>query len=526
MDYNAFAETIKQKHPEYADRDNLTLAQAVVKKYPQYADRVTFGNAIPGTPESQKTESPAYVPGQFPYEEEKKIWDQANKEGLDYYQAKQKVLEARNKYTQSRQSGGIGENIQGASGIVAGTALAPIAEAKKAVGAAGEAIKEKYPGLVGSAVGKALKFGSEAVPESPAQIAGQAGAELALPVAAAKASPVVKKALGFMAEKFGGLSNDVTATLEKNAPAVIKYARMGYEKASEEAASAAKRFVDAISGHMEKASDEYEKTAVQAVKDKYGPGMRLNLFNALGDTFTSIRQDFGFGDPSPLNFSDEAAQAKYLKVEQAATSLKDASVDEVYKFQKRLNKTIRDSEGSLKAALLRVKGATVKYLEDRVPEIQQGNEVFKAGAKLTEDLSRVENADNPVSVINSALRNKGYTRDAINKLISESPEAKSAMDDMISANAGKQVAHWTAQLPPTGAKALYQLGLGASGAEILRNPIVGVPGAAVYLGATSPRLYGEGFNILSKELPAGASRAAAVSALAAMRQRKSYGQNP
>lgn len=42
MDYNQFAETIKQKYPQYKDVDNLTLSQKMVEKYPQYASKVTF----------------------------------------------------------------------------------------------------------------------------------------------------------------------------------------------------------------------------------------------------------------------------------------------------------------------------------------------------------------------------------------------------------------------------------------------------------------------------------------------------
>lgn len=40
MDYNQFAESVKAAHPEYADRDNATLAKAMLTKFPAYADRV------------------------------------------------------------------------------------------------------------------------------------------------------------------------------------------------------------------------------------------------------------------------------------------------------------------------------------------------------------------------------------------------------------------------------------------------------------------------------------------------------
>jgi hypothetical protein len=40
LSLDEFAQTIKQKYPEYADRDNATLAQAMLSKYPQYQDKV------------------------------------------------------------------------------------------------------------------------------------------------------------------------------------------------------------------------------------------------------------------------------------------------------------------------------------------------------------------------------------------------------------------------------------------------------------------------------------------------------
>lgn len=44
MDYNTFAEQIKQKYPQYQNVDNKTLAQKMVAKYPIYASKVQFGS--------------------------------------------------------------------------------------------------------------------------------------------------------------------------------------------------------------------------------------------------------------------------------------------------------------------------------------------------------------------------------------------------------------------------------------------------------------------------------------------------
>jgi len=42
LDYNQFAEKIKQKYPEYKDIDNYTLATKMVEKYPEYQTQVSL----------------------------------------------------------------------------------------------------------------------------------------------------------------------------------------------------------------------------------------------------------------------------------------------------------------------------------------------------------------------------------------------------------------------------------------------------------------------------------------------------
>lgn len=63
MDYNEFAEKFKAQNPDYADRDNKTLAEALIKKHPYYADKVTF-EATPA--EFEKV--PGMKPGEYPPE--------------------------------------------------------------------------------------------------------------------------------------------------------------------------------------------------------------------------------------------------------------------------------------------------------------------------------------------------------------------------------------------------------------------------------------------------------------------------
>lgn len=47
LSLDEFAQAIKEKYPEYANRDNRTLAQAMLTKYPQYADRIIIPQEQP-----------------------------------------------------------------------------------------------------------------------------------------------------------------------------------------------------------------------------------------------------------------------------------------------------------------------------------------------------------------------------------------------------------------------------------------------------------------------------------------------
>ena len=37
ISYIEFSKSIKEKYPQYADKDDYVLAEAMIKKYPQYA---------------------------------------------------------------------------------------------------------------------------------------------------------------------------------------------------------------------------------------------------------------------------------------------------------------------------------------------------------------------------------------------------------------------------------------------------------------------------------------------------------
>lgn len=169
-----------------------------------------------GYSDSQDPNSPRNVPGIFPSQQEHDAWEKAIAEHPnDYNAAKNQVLSARNAYTQSRPAGGIGENLQGTSGVVAGTAMAPLGMAQNAVKDAGQAIQNKYQGIAGTMLGGALKYGSNAIPASPKQLA----ANEATGAAVRAAMPAVNAVAGKVGEGLEGLSG-----LEYKTPGVLKSA--------------------------------------------------------------------------------------------------------------------------------------------------------------------------------------------------------------------------------------------------------------------------------------------------------------
>lgn len=167
-----------------------------------------------GAPTTPSLPADQQVPGMFPYDEEKKIWDQANKQGLDYYQAKDLVTKARNQYTQTRPEGGLVDNIKGASAVVANTAMAPIGLAKQGIEAAGQGIQNLAPGSISAKVaGGAVKMAGAAIPSSPLQVAGNEVAGAAIK----GAMPYVNKAASALGKGLEGLSG-----LEYKTPGVLK----------------------------------------------------------------------------------------------------------------------------------------------------------------------------------------------------------------------------------------------------------------------------------------------------------------
>lgn len=499
-----------------------------------------------GVPESAPQQT---MPGMQPVQDEQAIWDAGKAAGEDYYATKAKVVAARNKFTQSQPQASLPQLAKGAAKLTSGMAFAGPEIVKGGIQEGAAALKEAFPkSKVASGTAAAVDFAANAIPVTPGELALQAAGERyagpAFKAAGKALNPVAKKAVGFMAEKFGTLSGEVTKLLDERAPDVIKYARMGVDAATEAAASAAKAVKTHIDTYADKAGDAYRTEIEKLVQQNPSyNAIRIDMQRLAGGVVDSVRQDFGFPDNSarltnlqivdPAGRAVQAAQGTIERVGKAASDVdlfnaftdqfkKAMTPTQAYLLQKDLSYAIRaNADKPIAAALTQLKKAAVQAFDSVVQNtpLSKINSDYRVAMTLAEDLAKVSNADNAVSIINTAFRNRSETRDALNTISKISPGVKKSLDDMFAATAGKQVAHWTAQLPPTGAKALYQMGLGASGAAVLHNPVTGIPAAATYLAATSPRVYGEAFNALSKELPK-LPRGSATAALAALRARR------
>lgn len=434
--------------------------------------------------------------------------------------------------------GPIGTLAGGAIGAVGGAALGAASgeSARQAIaqGTAAAFPEERYPiqrpGQLMKALGGAAKEG--AISEVTGKVAG--------PVLNAS-KKVIKPILGFFANKLGGLSDFTIKSLEKNAPLVMKYARMGADAAKEAAAQHAKDFGEIIDRQAEEAGELYREILVKTIGDT----KRYDLSKELRGAIESIRKDFGYGEFAPPSSQGPAKKilgptgnvisivkpaatnagegiervshpdevAAFNEFASLAGRSKDVSAEQVYFFQRDLSNAIKRNAGKpIAAALAQLK----KQVMPLLPLMGGANAIYKGAQELSEELSRVVNADDKARAINSAFRNKGETRDAILSLISKDKVAKASADGVLAATAGSQASRYFRDLPHTGLAAGYGAAVGAGAHLVGANPLVGVPVAALGVAASSPRAYGGMYNIMSKDW--GLNRGATMAAIQALRK--------
>ena len=402
---------------------------------------------------------------------------------------------------------GIGTAVAGPAGIIPG-AIVGAGAAAALGGGAGQLATENIKNIKRVISGEAPTPPSEVARKSAGSalvqgLGGAAGQTLVLsaPTIASFAGKIVKGAGSLMAQKLGGIAPESVEMLEKNAPAVIKYARMGAEAAQEAASNAAKKFQGAWDSFHEVVSNEYAQLIESSVKNKFGPKHTIDLASPIEKVNVEVMDTVGYGDPERI--VDKSGENIYKRFSEQAKKLKKATPRQVYNFQKDLNAEIRDararSDYRLPLALNKIKKATVDTLEKTIPEVLEANTIYKSAEELGEELRKVINADDAFKVINSHLRSKSHTGDAIMKLVSQNPKAKETLEEMATAMAGKSFSQWSRFLPNNQLPKNPLWGLAYYGAAEAIQHLSGstpeVLGAGI---ATSPRLYGEAGNLALK----------------------------
>lgn len=360
---------------------------------------------------------------------------------------------------------------------------------------------------LGGAAGRAYQdiatryISPEAAPQTMGEATKRIGLEAGAQYLGAKYLPAVAGAVGEQAGKIGagaykyvaknitGLSDDAMKALFDNPSSVMKYAKMGAERAAEISSDAAKQFKSLIDANIEAASDTYGKLiGIVRSNEKYGPGFKLNLQEGIGQNVADIQREFGYNIPGRV--AEEAEANTFQKFMLRANELSSATPEEVYFFQKDLNAAIRNNRGkTISSALAKVKGEVMDYIETSIPEIAPANQVYRRAMELSEDLSRVVNADDAAAVIKRALRSNSETKDAILKASDEIAGARQSLEEMVESSAGKEAAPWLRSMPQTGfTPGVY----GAIGAGIaVGGPATKVASLAA-LPFLSPRTVGMG----------------------------------
>lgn len=195
MDFNEFAEKVKAKYPQYADKDNQVLAEAMVKKYPEYASKVTF------EPVKNSVGSFAKLIGNISLELHKDVKDKV----LDASALPKKAMQtfgtalsnvkelgptgaladaAANVMKPNFQAEGVGENVAELGASVAdprmlglGAALKPVGNAKK-LGATLEAMGAKAQNFTAGLRPQTLEAMTRSG-QNPADVGVKVGSQLA-----------------------------------------------------------------------------------------------------------------------------------------------------------------------------------------------------------------------------------------------------------------------------------------------------------------------------------------------------------
>jgi hypothetical protein len=485
INFNDFALKVKAQHPEYADRDNLTLARSMVDKFPEYADRVDFGAAVPGQP-------PAVIPAAAPQEPEGPGLINAAKMGLaerdlpegSGFGANMAHMVAENALPMA------GSIVGAASSVPAwlpsgGTAAIVGAGAGAAAGravqkAAAQALAPEYAGregaadvALGAAKEGAMYAAGEGALRGAAAGAKFVGRKVGAPIVATLTGAgrraidaLVDDTKGVM--KYVGIKpEDVAAgaqSLQNLMQSGKNAVEAGYKKIlgkhHEELTKAAQEADDYIKSLDTKsvelgqafqkripelqaaASKEYQ-AGLDALEARYGldPGAAypytVNLAKNAKKTVAEINRGYGFSAPElPPGFGPVAKEFKWYA--DKALSLNKASVGEARQYLSQLNLAIRNNATPtgmtpLGSALSKLKDAVKGSIDDAAPEIKEMSKRYAQKKEILDALSGDANANVVASRIKGYFKTGGNQKDALIKFSEQDPKAAELLNEILTA---------------------------------------------------------------------------------------------
>jgi hypothetical protein len=322
---------------------------------------------------------------------------------------------------------------------------------------------------------------------------------------------VMPQELGGAAGAIGGAAQDTLRYLGVNL-AGVKPA--SYEVAEQAGASALKPFLNAepsagdalaekarglISQTVKAGEDAYPKLIDAAKANPQYAGKTINLQDALGDKILSIADNYGFQTTPGLKAPAEST--KFWRFAQQADGLKDASIEQVYAFQKQLNSLARANAGKpLGSAFGQLKSAVQDILGKEIPEIGQANAKYAAAKALEEETGKLTNANDLLGYVTKAYRNPQNTlqKQALESAATQVPGLADVLGEIKAYSAAQDFSPVVRGLPQTGMGAQIANGFvrdplaaGAAVQYATGNPALAAGSAALVAGrnlAVSPRL--------------------------------------
>lgn len=473
----AFGKRIKVKHPEYSDLPDAELAKKVIAKYPQYSDMVDPA-ALAAPASAPVEQDPSFM-------ESLKAGFAGNPEPEGASLA-DKAAYLAGEVGPVMAGAAIGEAVNPLGGGVVGAAAARALQ--KGIAQTTGMAPVQSPLMIGAdvmATGALQKGGEAAAP----YVAAGAKAAAARTASGAKAigrevlSPIISrvsgvtrnaleavyndganvwKHVGISPEKLAKMGQDVQGILAGGKDAIERSYRSVLGKHHQEVQAAADELLQTenalrtkaveagqeLQGHIKaiypKAHEDYRKAieAILSPEGKYGSDMSaaypytIDLKTPLADTIAKTRKAFNYGDPN-LPKSERVEQDLYNYFANRIINLKSASVDEAYVLQKHLNNAISkytNADGSrqpIASALSKLKEGVMKTMDNAVPELRPANQAYAKALDLADRLRHVQSADVAASQIKSAFKYGGNKQDALLELSAVSPEAASALRNVV-----------------------------------------------------------------------------------------------